>query len=847
LVGVGSLASPAQAAGTAMGPPTMLSVFGANAGGRMAVPLELSDARDVITDVSAGRDHAVAVTRSGTLHAWGDDTQGEGHVPPAIAQAGPFRAVAAGADYSLAVTRTGRVLAWGSSASGLTTPPEDLDDYTITAVSAGSSFALALDSEGKLHGWGDNSLQQLEIPQVLWSKRVVKVAAGGAFAVAVTEDGRVAAWGQNWSGQTDVPAQLQGASIDELDVGFAHAVALTTSGDLFTWGDNSKLQLEAPAVPNGWAHVSAGEQFTVGYPISDAGAGAPRVWGEGASTTFAQRPTISGPIPMLRAGGNYVIYGRSELVAVNPPVIEGTARVGEPMSATWATFKPLTPDLLVGRWYEGVSQYRPVGDGTTFTPTAGLLGKKVFFETQAFRAGYRSAASFSASVTILPGRMSATIPAISGTARVGRVLTASATVAPTPDRLLYDWHVGGVFKQATDDGRYTVTSGDVGKAVTVRVTGYKEGYDPVSTELSGPTAVVQDALVMRVVQGVAMTGSGKVGQPLTAVPPVADPTPDRIDYQWYRDGLRIDGATGTTYTPLAADHGDAISVRATLHRADYETATSESNQREIDLGVFTDVTRPTISGPAAVGKTLTAGVTARPAPESVTYDWYVGGALRVSNGAATYSPTSADAGQVVTVRATLQREAFESADSTLSAPTAAVALPEVEIAAPTQVSGRAVAGGVLAAVPPRTAVTGAYGYQWLRDGAPITGAQASTLRLGAADVGRRISVRVTVSSAGWSAAVSTSAESAATVKAIPVLRATAVGKGRRTKVKVSASAPGLPALASTVVVRSGKVVKRVRLATGRVVVTMPRSARRIRVSLSATDATEGRTVVVKGR
>ncbi len=86
----------------------------------------------------------------------------------------------------------------------------------------------------------------------------------------------------------------------------------------------------------------------------------------------------------------------------------------------------------------------------------------------------------------------------------------------------------------------------------------------------------------------------------------------------------------------------------------------------------------------------------------------------------------------------------EDAPAPAEPPATAVQLLE----APT-VSGTARYGSVLTVSPGSWDPDGAsVAHQWLRDGAPIVGATASTWRLGAADVGHAISVRTTASAPG---------------------------------------------------------------------------------------------------
>ena len=52
-----------------------------------------------------------------------------------------------------------------------------------------------------------------------------------------------------------------------------------------------------------------------------------------------------------------------------------------------------------------------------------------------------------------------------------------------------------------------------------------------------------------------------------------------------------------------------------------------------------------------------------------------------------------------------------------------------------------------------------YSYQWYRNGAAIKGAIAKTYKLGASDVGRAMTVKVTATKAGYATLASTSASS----------------------------------------------------------------------------------------
>lgn len=75
------------------------------------------------------------------------------------------------------------------------------------------------------------------------------------------------------------------------------------------------------------------------------------------------------------------------------------------------------------------------------------------------------------------------------------------------------------------------------------------------------------------------------------------------------------------------------------------------------------------------------------------------------------------------------------------------------------ITGTATQGQTLTCSPGTWSKSPAFSYQWLRAGAPIAGATASTRVLAAADAGFKMSCRVTATNAGFSASA-TSAETA---------------------------------------------------------------------------------------
>ncbi len=141
-----------------------------------------------------------------------------------------------------------------------------------------------------------------------------------------------------------------------------------------------------------------------------------------------------------------------------------------------------------------------------------------------------------------------------------------------------------------------------------------------------------------------------------------------------------------------------------------------------------------------------------------------------------------------------------------------------------QVTGLARYGATLRATSGSWNTKGlSFGYQWLRDGRAIGGASRSSYRLGATDVGHRISVRVTATKPGKAPGHADSAATARVAKASSTTRLrvnrTTVKKGKPVRVSVTVASD--PRATGRVTVRvDGRAVRTVTLRNGRGSVTI---------------------------
>ncbi|MEO1109926.1 MAG: Ig-like domain-containing protein [Pseudomonadota bacterium] len=256
------------------------------------------DAR--IVSVSAGLLHTTFLTEDGDVYAFGfnnrgplgtgdEDTRTTAVKVEALDDVN-ITSIENGNGVSYAISETGTLYAWGSNSNGqlglsdleerlVPTAVEALSDETVVAVSTGNSHTLVLTADGQVWSFGSNVDGQLGAPDALDADgnpirrvadpvlvdglpgNVTSVTADAKTSFAVTKDGRVFGWGESRFGQL-----LQGEDngdgtfdVDQADVlepvelteflpegvievkgGARWFMALTEDGDVYAWGPNDE-------------------------------------------------------------------------------------------------------------------------------------------------------------------------------------------------------------------------------------------------------------------------------------------------------------------------------------------------------------------------------------------------------------------------------------------------------------------------------------------------------------------------------------------------------------------------------------------------------------------------------
>jgi ribosomal protein L11 len=254
------------------------------------------------------------------------------------------------------------------------------------------------------------------------------------------------------------------------------------------------------AVPGGWPE---GTTFTYRWELIDA-KGAVTV---SAKTTSTYTPistllgkklrvVITGTLPghdPKPVQSSAVTIAAGTFTTAPTPKISGSAYVGATLKATAGTWSPTATLTYVWK-RSGVTISGATASSYKLTSTD--YGKKITVTVTAKRSAYTTATRTSAATaTVTKPFTNVSTPKITGTAKAGSVLTASAGAwSPTPT-VSYQWKRNGVAVAGKTSKTYTLTSADVRAKITVSVTYKRTGYF-TRTVTSAATASVAAATTM---------------------------------------------------------------------------------------------------------------------------------------------------------------------------------------------------------------------------------------------------------------------------------------------------------------------------------------------------------------
>ena len=389
-------------------------------------------------------------------------------------------------------------------------------------------------------------------------------------------------------------------------------------------------------------------------------------------------------------------------------------------------------------------------------------------------------------------------PTITGSPREGQLLTSApgTWTGTAPLAFKRGWQrcdrdgLNCVALPATGES-YTAVAQDVGSTLRVKLEG--RNAEGVAYAVSAQTAVVTGNPPNNT-SAPTVSGNTRSGQLLSAKPGSwAGTQPFAFEYSWRRcdaEGAAcapIPGATAQSYRLTEADRDARIRVRVA---ATNMAGTGEGNSAPtLPIGPAEPpvvVTAPSINGVLRDGQLLTIdnGSWSGAPTISYKYSWWRCDALEagcapISGAVAkTYSLSPADVDR--RIRAIVTATNQDGSATTTTASTGLVAVNPPANTSPPVVSGITRTGHTLSVKLGSWTGTPtlAYAFQWLRCDAsgagclPVEGATESTYRLGDADLGGKLAVRVTASNPGGSATKDSLASPTAITPAQPPVNET---------------------------------------------------------------------------
>ncbi|MCB5165013.1 hypothetical protein LG634_09255 [Streptomyces bambusae] len=171
------------------------------------------------------------------------------------------------------------------------------------------------------------------------------------------------------------------------------------------------------------------------------------------------------------------------------PTVRGAAVVGSTVTATTGSWSPAA-DSYAYQWRADGTAIAGATASSYAVPAA-LLGKKLSVVVTARKAGHPAVPARSSGVVVKGAAPKATkAPTISGTAKVGSVLTAKpGTWTPAAASYTYQWYANGQAVSGATRTTFKPASAQLGKRITVTVTAHRPGHAS-GTATSAATAKV---------------------------------------------------------------------------------------------------------------------------------------------------------------------------------------------------------------------------------------------------------------------------------------------------------------------------------------------------------------------
>ena len=320
------------------------------------------------------------------------------------------------------------------------------------------------------------------------------------------------------------------------------------------------------------------------------------------------------------------------------------------------------------------------------------------------------------------------IPAVSITSNTTSICAGgSVNFAATPVNggaaPTYQWQINGVNVPGATNATFTSTTLNNNDIVTVIMNSSAPCANPVSAN-SNPITITTTAVVPSVTIAASTTSVCAGGSVTFTATPVNGGTAPT--YQWQINGTNVTGATNATFTSTTLANNDVVTVIMTSNDPCANPTTDTSNP----VTITTTSVTPSVTIAASATSICTGGsvtftatpVNGGPAP---AYQWQINGITVPGQSTATFTTTTLNNNDIVTVIMTSNDPCANPVTATSNAVTitATSVTPSVTIAA----SATSICTGSSVTFT-ATPVNGgpAPTYQWQINGTNVTGATNAT-------------------------------------------------------------------------------------------------------------------------
>jgi hypothetical protein len=607
---------------------------------------------------------------------------GLGVVSPALQNAAPFATVQGGATPGDKLTAS--ITSWG--VTGVT------DSYQWYLCDAATEAATSKDcaSDDILTDFGTGDVYAPISKATSSSYTTLQAQAGGDLAVVITGSKSGYASYRAKSGYLQLNAA--GSAIAVLTqpniVDRTEAVGTTLKATSATFdlagvtthdewkvcdGDSSNCNDQS-----NWTEVTGSGATTTSHTVTPADFGSGN-----SSIEFTETATKTGyaESAVALSDANPVGLGNASLTKHGSVTVKSTSYTITPPK--WSP----SGGTVTYAWYEnGVLQ----SDTTSkWTRTSADAGKAIIVDVSYTLSSSLKIATADSVVVAQKGpaptvasTSAVTIVSTSGPTdpvELGATLELSGdpfTYATTPDDPIdtYQWYVSGVAQKGADGETFTPSAADVGKSITVKETA--NNYDlttatftSAAVTLLGPTPLIDS--VAPSITGATAAGYGAVGAQLGVSTGSWNVSGLTFTYQWRIDGQGIPGATSSTFTPLASDYQDDVTVLVTASKAGYVPRADSTQDVAIGLGTIPALTTPPkVTATADFALLVASTGTWKVDGLNFTYQWYRNAIAIDGATAQTWAPQSAGS---YSYDITAHRDGYADSDAVTS--TALTATP----------------------------------------------------------------------------------------------------------------------------------------------------------------------------